>query len=414
MSIFSSIKDKVMTGASNIIANQADRVAASISGRYDQEVAKLQSKYDKVVGGISNTLGKLDSFASGEFAGNLREPESFGGKSVPTYNGRPTDVEYGSPDSFKGITSKIKASYGLPSSTQDSAMLEREYVNRLSIKLVDNIFSHLRCYVFMGKPTCNILDANGNTPESIKRKANLNRIIEDDVDLFKFLNNDIVGTTDFMTPLQNRIQGISIQDANMSKSESASSIRGIRQEYPMSYEESMANVPFTITFSLDRNSEVLRLINVWINYIEELKKGTVQQSPEDQALNRMGYTFPMWIFACEENATDIVFFAKTVGNMPLSIPFSVFSSTGPINTDAKEVTVQFQCSMFKPFDVIGLSEFNRLSENRGPKYFIDSYVPFESRALQYYWVNGAMVSKDSTTGKYRLRFYTTDPKFGGR
>lgn len=406
MSLFNSIKEK----ATSFAQSAADRAISTAEAQANEHISRVVGDIDSR---YNAAVSKFDSFVSGEFAGNIRASESFGGNAIPEYHGSPSDVEYGAPDSFKQITAKIKASYGLPSSTYDSAMLEREYMNRLSIKLVDNIFAHLRCYVFMGKPTCNILDRNGNTTESIKRKANLNRLIEDDIELYKFLNNDIVSNTDFLTPLQNRIQGISIQDAMMSKSESAASNRNIRQEYPMSYEESMANVPFSITFAMDRNAEVLRLLNVWVTYIEELKKGTVQQAPEDQAMNRMGYTFPMWIFACEENSTDIVFFAKTVGNMPLSIPFSVFSSTGPINLEAKEVTVQFQCSMFRPFDIIGLSEFNRLSENRGPKYFIDGYVPYHDRDLNYYWVNGAMVTKDNYSGKYKLRFYTTNPKYQG-
>lgn len=405
MKLFDDVKNRAYTytqgkyydakgAASSYVSSKANIVAGTASEMYNAGV------------------DKINSLLNGSYAGSIFSEESFGGTATPHPTGSPTDVEYGSPSSFKSITQKIKARYGLPSSPEDSKMLERHYINRLNINLIDNVFSHLRCYVFMGRPTCNLMNSNGDTTDTIKRKANLNSLIEDDIELFKFLCADVPANTDFLTPLQNRVLGLSIQDATMSKSESAASTRGIRQEYPMSYEESMANIPMNITFKMDRNAEVLRLLYVWITYMEELKKGTVQQAPEDQALNRMGYTFPMWIFACEENSTDIVFFAKTVGNMPMSIPFSIFSNQGAINTEAKEVSVSFQCSLFRPFDIAGLAEFNMMSENRAPKYYLDQWVPFEDRNMDYYWVNGAEVVKDRGTGKYRLVFFTTDYRYG--
>lgn len=395
----------------NYASQTVNKYTTQLKDAAEETYSNFKEKaYGKVSSIYDSAVGKL-SFLNGFSASDVVSEEKFSRVSLPHPNGSVEDIEYGSPMSFKGISDKIKARYGLPSDPQDASMMERNFINRLNINLVDNAFSHLRCYIFMGKPTCNIMDQTGETTEPIKRKGNLNSLIEDDIELFKFLNADVPSNTDFLTPLQNRLVGMSIQDASMSKAESAASTRGIRQEYMMSYEESMANVDFSLTFRTDRNSEVLRLLYVWVTYIEELKKGSIQQAPEDQAMNRMGYTFPMWIFACEENTKDIVFFAKTVGNVPTSIPFSIFSNQGPLNYEAKEITANFHCSLFRPFDIGGLEEFNALSDNRGPKYFLDEWVPFEERNLDYYWVNGAQVVKSPQTGKYQLVFFTTDMRY---
>lgn len=382
-------------------------------GIFDTAINNIASKGMYDAKNYSNeAINKVVADLNGKFVGNIVDSISVGGTNIPKYSSaKTTDVEYGSTASFEPIIKKIKASYGFSSSPEVSKMLEREYVNRLSVQLVDNVLGHMRCYVFMGKPTCALLENKFglmDTTESVKKKVNLNELILSEPELYKFLNANIPSETDFLTPLQNRLVGISVQDATLSKSESAANTRGIRQEYPMSYAESMANIPISLTFSIDRNAEVIKLINAWVSYIEGVKEGIIQQPAEDAAMNRMSFTCPIWIFACEENAQDIIFWAKLVGNFPVSIPFSIFSNQGPINLETKECTVQFSSSFFKPFDMMGLGEFNALSENRSPKYFLKDYVPQADRTLNYYWVNGAQVVRDSSTGKLKLIFYTNN------
>ena len=320
----------------------------------------------------------------------------------------PGDMSLYSTAGFKAIAEHIKNTYGFTSNINEGMHMERSFVNRFGVTLIDNTLAHTRTHIFIGKPTCNILDKQtGLVPEDLgKKNSDLAMLINQAKSLYTQLNARIPGTTPFMTALQNRVVGISFQDATLSKSESAANIYGIRQEYPISYSESLVNVPISLTFAMDRNAEAFKLINVWVTYMENIKGGTLAQEYEDTMFNRMSYTCPIWVFVTEENNHDIVFWAKLVGNYPTSIPFSIFSNQGIVNREVREITVSFSSAMFKPFDAYALMEFNEMQKSMTKNYWAD-YVPIPERNLGYYWTNGATVTLDEETGKFRLNYYTS-------
>ena len=309
---------------------------------------------------------------------------------------------------FKDIAEHIKNTYGFTSNINEGMHLERSFVNRFGVTLIDNTLAHTRTHIFIGKPTCRVLDTkSGLVPEDLgKKDADLAMIINQDPSLYTQLNGRIPGATPFMTALQNRVVGISFQDATLSKAESAANIRGIRQEYPISFAESLVNVPITLTFAMDRNAEAFKLINVWVTYMEKVKEGTLSQEYEDSMYNRMSYTAPIFVFVTEENNHDIIFWAKLVGNYPTSIPFSVFSNQGLVNREVREISVSFSSAMFKPFDAYALMEFNDMQKTANKQFWAD-YVPIADRKLEYYWTSGATVTLNDDTGKFRLNYYTS-------
>ena len=318
------------------------------------------------------------------------------------------DLSLYSTKGFQDIAEHIKNTYGFTSNINEGMHMERSFVNRFGVTLIDNTLAHTRTHIFIGKPTCNILDtSSGLVPEDLgKKDADLAMLINQDKSLYTQLNGRIPGTTPFMTALQNRLVGISFQDATLSKSESAANIRGIRNEYPISYAESLVNVPITLTFAMDRNAEAFKIINVWVTYMEKVKEGTLAQAYEDTIYNRMSYTCPIWIFVTEENNHDIIFWTKLVGNYPTIIPFSIFSNQGIINREVKEISVSFSSAMFKPFDAYALMEFNDMQKSM-TKYYWADYVPIPERKLEYYWTSGATVTLNEDTGKFRLNYFTS-------
>lgn len=318
------------------------------------------------------------------------------------------DLSLYSTKGFQDIAEHIKNTYGFTSNINEGMHMERSFVNRFGVTLIDNTLAHTRTHIFIGKPTCNILDtSSGLVPEDLgKKDADLAMLINQDKSLYTQLNGRIPGTTPFMTALQNRVVGISFQDANLSKAESAANIRGIRQEYPISYAESLVNVPITLTFAMDRNAEAFKLTNVWVTYMEKVKEGTLAQAYEDTIYNRMSYTCPIWVFVTEENNHDIIFWAKLVGNYPTTIPYSIFSNQGIINREVREISVSFSSAMFKPFDAYALMEFNDMQKSM-TKYYWADYVPIPERKLEYYWTSGATVTLNEDTGKFRLNYFTS-------
>lgn len=334
-------------------------------------------------------------------------------KTIPQRGDRsehtnPGDMSLYSTAAFKDIAEHIKNTYGFTSNINEGMHLERSFVNRFGVTLIDNTLAHTRTHIFIGKPTCRVLDTkSGLVPEDLgKKDADLAMIINQDPSLYTQLNGRIPGATPFMTALQNRVVGISFQDATLSKAESAANIRGIRQEYPISFAESLVNVPITLTFAMDRNAEAFKLVNVWVTYMEKVKEGTLSQEYEDSMYNRMSYTAPIFVFVTEENNHDIIFWAKLVGNYPTSIPFSVFSNQGLVNREVREISVSFSSAMFKPFDAYALMEFNDMQKTANKQFWAD-YVPIADRKLEYYWTSGATVTLNDDTGKFRLNYYTS-------
>lgn len=373
---------------------------SSIQSAVDAKVDAIRDKYIDKIPSASEFFGTGTKSTANEVMSGVR----VGNTNIPTISGNMGAIGFDG-NSLQSITKKIKACYGLPSDVETGKMLERHYLNRLNVNLVDNIASYYRCYIFIGKPQLYLFEPDGKTlAPTIKSHPILSDQISYEPDLYQQLCGYIKGRTDFITSLGNRCVGMSIQDGNMESEQSAANNKGIRQQYATTYIESMVNVPSSLTFTMDRNAECLKLIDVWIKYAEGVKEGAVFQRPKDDALNKMSYTCPIWMFACEENGKDIVFWAKLTGNYPKSTPFSVFSYA-PFNHEAKEVTVQFHTSLFRPFDTVGISEFNAMSKGRARNY-LDKYVRNEDRNLKYYWNSGAVVRKNPTTGKLQLIFFT--------
>ena len=315
----------------------------------------------------------------------------------------PDGIDLLSTSSFSELAEKIKQSYGMTGNIDLGKDLERNFVNRLGVTLVDNVLGHTRTHIFIGKPTCHIIDdVSGKMPPTVQAQYDMGQFILRDFELFKQLNGRIPGSTAFMTALQNRVVGISFQDASLGVSESAANTRGIKQEYGTSYAESLANVPISLTFAMDRNAEAFKLTYVWTDYIEKVKEGVVLQHQDDALHNRMSYTCPIWVFCTEEDDMSIIYWCKLIGNYPRSIPFSIFSNQGIINRDIREITVSFSSSMFKPFDMVALYEFNEIQKIYQPKMYYDRWFPKEVRDLKYYWTSGAEVKYNSETGKYML------------
>lgn len=319
--------------------------------------------------------------------------------SYPSYDG----FDIFSDDTFASLAETIKNSYGMTGNISKGKDLERNFVNRLGVTLIDNTLAHTRTHIFIGKPTCNLQEEDTNKlAESVRNDYNLAEFILRDYDLFLQLNGRIDGATPWMTSLQNRIVGISFQDASLDVSNSPANRYGSAQEYGISYGSSMINIPINLTFAMDRQAEAFKLIYAWVTYIDRVKDGLIIQHPDDTVNNRMSYSCPIFIFCTEEDDLSITYWAKLVGNFPKTIPFSVFSNQGMINREIREITVSFASSVFKPFDINALYEFNKMQERYVPKKYYDKWLPKEDRDLQYYWTNGAEVIYDNATGRYKL------------
>lgn len=317
----------------------------------------------------------------------------------PSYDG----FDIFSDDTFASLAETIKNSYGMTGNISKGKDLERNFVNRLGVTLIDNTLAHTRTHIFIGKPTCNLQEEDSNKlAESVRNDYNLAEFILRDYDLFLQLNGRIDGATPWMTSLQNRIVGISFQDATLDVSNSPANRYGSSQEYGINYGASMINIPINLTFAMDRQAEAFKLIYAWVTYIDRVKDGLIIQHPDDTVNNRMSYTCPIFIFCTEEDDLSITYWAKLVGNFPKTIPFSVFSNQGMINREIREITVSFASSVFKPFDINALYEFNEMQKRYVPKKYYDKWLPKEDRDLQYYWTNGAEVIYDNATGRYKL------------
>ena len=317
----------------------------------------------------------------------------------PSYDG----FDIFSDDTFASLAETIKNSYGMTGNISKGKDLERNFVNRLGVTLIDNTLAHTRTHIFIGKPTCNLQEEDSNKlAESVRNDYNLAEFILRDYDLFLQLNGRIDGATSWMTSLQNRIVGISFQDATLDVSNSPANRYGSSQEYGINYGASMINIPINLTFAMDRQAEAFKLIYAWVTYIDRVKDGLIIQHPDDTVNNRMSYTCPIFIFCTEEDDLSITYWAKLVGNFPKTIPFSVFSNQGMINREIREITVSFASSVFKPFDINALYEFNEMQKRYVPKKYYDKWLPKEDRNLQYYWTNGAEVIYDNATGRYKL------------
>ena len=148
---------------------------------------------------------------------------------------------------------------------------------------------------------------------------------------------------------------------------------------------------------------LIRLHQLWITYISNVTDGRF--TPLDGHLynKELDYACSLYYFVCGANGEDIIYWSKFYGVFPTNVPDSVMSWSKGTPIFDPEVSINYQYSFQRPFEVDVLNEFNMCSS--GTYEFANTYNP-DILGTGNTWVGAPFVETVKKNGRtiYKLRF----------
>lgn len=304
----------------------------------------------------------------------------------------------------------------------------RNYFNVYNRTLVDVYGTYEFSYVFITRPELYLFekvkkpkktndgedsaDTKLNIGKNLSKSKDLSSIVKQDRELYKYLDSNIDMGTNFLIPMINYLDEMSITDVEFRSKSSPKNAHNIKIEYPTNYEASLAGIPVNLTFTDDNENTIMNLLNVWSTYMSEISLGKIYPRPKVAYQNKFESSCAIYQFVTQEDGETIKFYAKWTGCYPQNIPFS--NESHKRRKDANEaLSVSFYAPFFKAMKPRILAEFNLVSgfrrnfepnNNNFPSY---NYLNPQHRDIDDYFMDKVGVIKDPNNDKLKLRFYNS-------
>ena len=122
------------------------------------------------------------------------------------------------------------------------------------------------------------------------------------------------------------------------------------------------NAEITLTFHDVRNSPVMLTFLAWMTYMHYLTKNVVTATYENRIEKIVDYTSSIYIMMLDRDQTRILRLIRYVGCFPRSLSYGAVQHSSDPNQDAlRDVEVTIYANGYEPFNPMGFSEFNLIS-----------------------------------------------------
>lgn len=223
--------------------------------------------------------------------------------------------------------------------------------------------------VFVTTPMLNLSDQNINASSFFKYMSTNNS------GLFSLLNYNGFGsgeqtgqigsytTSPFIKLLSNRFVNIDIGDTTAQSKQYGETFYGYKMEVPGPIVESINGGQFSITFQETRDGAIMKIMKTWVEYMENLARGTMYTSEEAKTQKILDYTCSVYYFLLDFDGQTIQYYTKYTGCTPTNIPYSNFSQEVAGGHDAVTMSISFNFSFKEDMDPQILSDFNLLNSS---------------------------------------------------
>ena len=282
------------------------------------------------------------------------------------------------------------------------------YYNRFKVASVDDVLTKTFAHVFFTRPDCNIIQSVGS--ESITLVDQLSKNPDYEIE---FKNNpgvllqlsQAVGLNhQFMMLPSNRVNSFECRDRNIDTVKYGKTFHGHNIAYGRQLDESLSANEVSITFTDDRDLRLLKLHQLWVQYISDVNKGRLRPSHIHLVNKELDYASSAYYIVCAENGEDIIYWSKLYGIFPTVIPDSVMSWDKAQIITNPQLNITYQYSFKRDWNSSIIAEFNLNSS--GEYKYLETY---DSNILSTgnTWVGAPfieMVRDDAGRTIYKLRF----------
>ena len=233
-----------------------------------------------------------------------------------------------------------------------------------------------KAHVFLTVPDCHIFDTNGfkGLSSTIRENdATLRDVIQSDptmVRLATFLdanrmrgvNSSSVQTSLFIYPLMNLLKSLNgLPNYDMKTSTGPANMRNNTSELAVDAFDSLSNNTVTLTFHDDRKGTVMRMMYMWLRYMEDIRQGIIEPSKASIQNFVLDYTCSIYIFITDETNKNLVYWFKLNGCFPKGRSYDFLNVTLPDMNDRGDISIPFKVTIPEDMNISILSEFNYLN-----------------------------------------------------
>ena len=171
----------------------------------------------------------------------------------------------------------------------------------------------------------------------------------------------------FISFLTDRIQSYSVPDVNVKTFDMEQPFTNFHTVYAANSNESRTGAQFDITFRESKKLEVTKFFDAWVRYIDAINIGRL--TPKRKYITSritngssiIDYATSVYLIDTLADGGEIVYFHKTTGAFPITVPHSNWSFQSKSSVDPT-VNIQFAGGLPEPLNPFILSEFNYNSQ----------------------------------------------------
>ena len=277
---------------------------------------------------------------------------------------------------------------------------EQTMFNRFRIKHPDSELDNAIAYVFFTKPDCYMFakySAGATWNKAVTDQYQFHDTLRTDPQLFLQLQQD-QDNNNFMSVLYNHYESFDTTDRVIKTRDSVETANDWKVVYGHKINDSLGAGTFNVTFSDNRNRDVFKLLEIWINYIDLITKGYISPHPDNRDEKILDYAASMYYIVTSEDGASIIHYCKYDGVFPINIPDSAFSHSGGKIDTSLNYNIQFQYSLKDPSPA-SMKDLILLTKDYNNGGYI---APSNGQHMTYTWCNGFYV--EETKEGYKLRF----------
>lgn len=247
--------------------------------------------------------------------------------------------------------------------------VEMAAFNRYGITYADDEISSTLGYVFIVRPDLNIIDSKSSTShiellEQSTASPEINYVaMTDPLILLALTQHAAVPYQHHFIPfLTHRVLEYQVPDLTLSTHEMTQPYTGFKTMYGGNTNGSLSGANPTIRFREYKNYRIMKLFDVWINYINGLSLDIF--APRDEYARAkyvrgsqvIDYATSIYYIKTRPDG-EIVFFHKVTGAFPVQVPLSTYSyNRGGMDENA--INIEFVGGYPESLNLRTLADFN--------------------------------------------------------
>lgn len=242
------------------------------------------------------------------------------------------------------------------------------YFNANRLPDVYNVPEPYMHFLFMGRPDLNIFDSSGNPlPEWVELDSYAFHLLNGDNRMITKGLTDLAGTN-FIPFVTSKVKsGYQIDNRALKTIEKGTTFQGNTIQYGIHSNEHKKARTITLEFENDRHLTVWKFNAAWRDYIDIISFRS-KFSPKQKYIYpepSLDYAAPLFYFVTKMDGRTLVYWDKTLGVFPVTVPDDLFNATNNGKIFEPTVSVTYAASIKSDPNLLSvLEDFNALSSDR--------------------------------------------------